>query len=345
MKKKPTILLTGPILPPVGGISVHLHRLTQLLQSDFTIDLIDESAQRKKQIFNIRSLHLVGYLLKIRGADLLFIHSGNRVFKKLHLFFGWLFRKKMITTIHGYGAKRNVVARSIDSFFINRCQFIILVNESIYDKLDLQREKCTVHHPFIPPVMAAEPPLDAELTDWIEQQRAKKRTICVSNASRLDDYEGGDLYGLDQILAIAKQCAQQQKPFSFIYVVTSLEKGSNRFSNASEFIKMHHLDDHCLLLHRTSLSFVRLAEAADVMIRPTLTDGDALSVREALHVGKSVIASDAVSRPDGVITYRTGHTDDLLNKLENRPLGVTSTFVNDQTTQFYHQIIHQVLQQ
>ncbi len=329
----------------MGGISVHLHRLIQLLQSDYTIDLIDESAQRKKQIFNIRSLHLFGYLQKILRADLLFIHSGNRVFKKLHLLVGWLFRKKMITTIHGYGLKRGTIARFIDSFLINRCHFIILVNESIYDKLHLQRKKCTVNHPFIPPVMADEPPLDIETLNWIQGQRIKNRTICVSNASRLDDYEGGDLYGLDQILKIARQCDSRQKSFSFIYVVTSLEKGNSRFKQAQEFINANNIGDRFLLLHRTDLSFVRLVEAADVMIRPTLTDGDALSVREALYVGKPVIASDAVSRPDGAVTYRTGNTNDLLNKLENIPLGVTSKMDTDSVINFYHQILHQVLQQ
>ncbi len=39
---------------------------------------------------------------------------------------------------------------------------------------------------------------------------------------------------------------------------------------------------------------------ADVMLRTTLFDGDAVSVREALHLGTPVIASDNGMRPDGV---------------------------------------------
>jgi glycogen(starch) synthase len=46
--------------------------------------------------------------------------------------------------------------------------------------------------------------------------------------------------------------------------------------------------------------------ACDLFVRPTLADGDALSVREALALGRRVLASDAVARPDGVARFRSG---------------------------------------
>ncbi len=45
---------------------------------------------------------------------------------------------------------------------------------------------------------------------------------------------------------------------------------------------------------------------ADLLIRPSLTDGDALSIREALALGVRVVASDAVPRPPGVHTFPAG---------------------------------------
>ena len=35
----------------------------------------------------------------------------------------------------------------------------------------------------------------------------------------------------------------------------------------------------------------------DVLLKPTNTDGDAISVREALYLGVPVVASDVVERP------------------------------------------------
>jgi glycosyltransferase involved in cell wall biosynthesis len=45
---------------------------------------------------------------------------------------------------------------------------------------------------------------------------------------------------------------------------------------------------------------------SDIFLRPTRSDGDANSIREALYLGVPVIASDCVERPDQVLTFRTG---------------------------------------
>jgi glycosyltransferase involved in cell wall biosynthesis len=49
-------------------------------------------------------------------------------------------------------------------------------------------------------------------------------------------------------------------------------------------------------------------EAADVFVRPTRADGDAVSVREALALGCRVVASDVVHRPAGCLLFRSGDT-------------------------------------
>lgn len=53
-------------------------------------------------------------------------------------------------------------------------------------------------------------------------------------------------------------------------------------------------------------------QAADLSWRPTLVDGDALSVREALALGKRCIASDAAPRPAGAQVYRAGDAGALV---------------------------------
>jgi glycosyltransferase involved in cell wall biosynthesis len=54
---------------------------------------------------------------------------------------------------------------------------------------------------------------------------------------------------------------------------------------------------------------------ADVFVRPSLVDGDALSVREALALGRTVVASDTDARPEGVILFRRGDANDLAEKV------------------------------
>ena len=53
----------------------------------------------------------------------------------------------------------------------------------------------------------------------------------------------------------------------------------------------------------------------NVVLRPTLTVGDSLVVRETLIEGTTVIASDVVQKPNEVILFKSEDIDDLASKL------------------------------
>ena len=53
----------------------------------------------------------------------------------------------------------------------------------------------------------------------------------------------------------------------------------------------------------------------NVVLRPTLTVGDSLVVRETLIEGTTAIASDVVQRPNEVILFKSEDLDDLASKL------------------------------
>jgi glycosyltransferase involved in cell wall biosynthesis len=63
---------------------------------------------------------------------------------------------------------------------------------------------------------------------------------------------------------------------------------------------VHHLGE-VSRLHALSL-----VAAADVFVRPTLADGDAISVREALELGRPVVASAVGARPPAVALFPAG---------------------------------------
>jgi glycogen synthase len=58
-----------------------------------------------------------------------------------------------------------------------------------------------------------------------------------------------------------------------------------------------------------------LLQEADVVVRSTFADGDAITIREALDLGVPVVASDAGCRPPGVVLFLKGDSQDLLAKL------------------------------
>lgn len=72
------------------------------------------------------------------------------------------------------------------------------------------------------------------------------------------------------------------------------------------------LPNVALLRNLETPQFQSLLARCDLFVRPTLVDGDSVTLREALAAGKPVVASDAVRRPDGVTLFRSQDVDDLV---------------------------------
>ena len=67
----------------------------------------------------------------------------------------------------------------------------------------------------------------------------------------------------------------------------------------------------------THQSCLAVIARSDIFVRPTFSDGDAISVREAIELGTPVVASDVVSRPAGTVCFKTGDASDLVSKIES----------------------------
>jgi glycosyltransferase involved in cell wall biosynthesis len=67
----------------------------------------------------------------------------------------------------------------------------------------------------------------------------------------------------------------------------------------------------------THESCLAVIARSDIFVRPTFSDGDAISVREAIALGTPVVASDVVDRPAGTLCFKTGDSNDLASKIES----------------------------
>jgi len=346
MDKKINVLITGPMPPPAGGISIHLQRLQHLLKNEFNLDFIDESSSKNQLYFNIKSLNLFVYLKKIIHSDLVFIHSGNRFLKKLHIISSKLLGKKVIITIHGYGKKRSFLFRIYDQLVFNLANKIILVNPEIQKKLNLKKSKIVIKHAFLPPILNEEPNLLSVIEERLFESKKQNKTIICANASRLDDYNGEDLYGLDLAVEATKMLVDAGIQVDVIYIVSSLEAGEDRYQKAQHLIDQYQMQSSFLLINEKA-SFVKLIEQSDMVIRPTNTDGDSLTIREGLYLNKIVLASDVVQRPEGTKLFKTRNAEDLFEQMKMVITQQKNT--NKQTynapveiEQFYSSLIHEV---
>ncbi len=97
-----------------------------------------------------------------------------------------------------------------------------------------------------------------------------------------------------------------------------------------------------MMLVQADLSFVKLIEYSDIIVRPTCTNGDPLTVREALYLGKPAVASDVVSRPEETTPFKNRDYMDMANAIMSvidSPRQISASANNlDEYRSFYTEI-------
>ncbi|HVG40840.1 MAG TPA: glycosyltransferase, partial [Chitinophagaceae bacterium] len=269
-------------------------------------------------------------------ADLIHIHSGASFLRIFHIIIGRMLRKKIILTLHYYPIRKNKIFKFIDEVFYKLANKIIVVNSNILQNVSVPSGKCIIHNAFLPPIMEEEPQLPPNIMEWLSNEKKLRKTIVCANAWRLDLFNNHDLYGLDMCIEIARRLLDDKFKVSFVFSVATIDNFSNLYTKYQSLIKELHLQ-HNFLLVSQDLSFVRLIQEADIVLRPTNWDGDSLTVREALMLGKPTLASDIVERPVGTSVFKTRDIVDLEMKLKqmlNPAEGNDSSRVNGDNKAF-----------
>lgn len=311
MKK---IVFCGPKAPPVGGVSVHIDRLSALLSArGWSVDYVDESARRKDGVFNIRSLDVVTYIRKIRAASIIHIHSSVWVFRFINVLAGLLLGKRVIVTLHSWRGKKTW-SSGLWRCLLARVHQVIAVNAAILDVLNLKGG--IVAPAFLPPAMDLEPEIPHFVKQLMVSAKAESMPVLVSSAYRIEKFEGVDLYGIDVCLEACGILRERLgRAFCFIFVVANVDSETRALFEFYRTEVGRRGLSGCFFLLDCSLSFSSLLSMADICIRATNTDGDAVSVREALYLNRTVIASAVVPRPEGTVLFESRDPNDLADSI------------------------------
>jgi glycogen synthase len=295
------VLLFGPYPPPHGGVETNVVAIRDFLfLSQINCQVINLTRHRKTEgngVYYPRGvLDVLRLLLKLQ-ADIIHVHiGGNVTWRLLGLGFvcSLLPDRKVVLTLHSGGypsspAGQAARSGSLRGFIFRRFDGLVGVNQEIIEtfvRFGVPRKKTRLILPFVPP----DPVPGGSLPETIRVFFESHKPVLLTVSGLEPEYD----LPL-QINALGSFREEHPKAGLVIIGVGSLEAETRSRIQAQPYA------DHILLAGDVPHDVVlRAMSLADVFLRTTLYDGDSISVREALHFGLPVIASDNGMRPDGV---------------------------------------------
>lgn len=313
------LLLVGPYPPPHGGISVHVATAHQLLtRSGACCHVLDAGGHRKRPGGVAGSLPSgVRLLARVREHArrgwTLHLHTNGHNAKS------WLVAvacaaaareaPARVLTVHSgmapeYLRSGGAWGRALARRALGTYDRVLCVNPEVRSAARDQgapEERLEV----VPAYLPAPPPegeLPARFREWLERHTPVLTTTLFYRPE----------YGFDLLLATLRRLKRRHPELGCLVLGSGEgELAARRRLREEGMAEWVHLagdvtHDLCLALMARS----------DLFVRPTLVDGDALSVREALGLGLPVVASDTGHRPPGPVLFPPGDADALEEALE-----------------------------
>lgn len=313
--EKNRIIITGPYPPPYGGISVHVQRITQQLPADAYIlynsarktypDAVDFYGKKKFLVF---------FKLAFTKKRLVHSHSTDPLLRILFGILG-IFHKKIYLHIHGESLTDYLDRGHLGSFlmkYLIRYLNILACNSYLLKKIGTFHPRSIIEvDAYIPPRYDA-----GLLDDYLGKYGSfhDKASFVISMTGWFSYYQGEDLYGYDLVARVLKRLVEEGKNVSLVLSINGIisEKLHQSFI---DFIEQNDLSKHVLMIYEDLPEAWPVFLSSQLFLRPTNTDGAAVSVKEALWAEIPVIASDCTVRPAGVRLFKNRSEDDLYDKI------------------------------
>lgn len=296
------VVQLGPVPPPEGGVSRNVSAIRERLIAEGSECKIvattkSNAASDEDHLFFPRTPFELIRSLRGLDADITHLHLGGEITPRVlalaaaTVLFG---RGRKVLTMHSGGFPSSKTGRAaspttLAAVIFRQFDHIIAVNEDIaavFRNYGIANEALSK----IPPFVLSRPPADLEMPAKIAEFVSEHSPLLVSVGGLEPEYQPMVLIG-----AMGHIKAALTNAGLMIVGGGSLRKQTENAVREAE------LEDSILLADSIEHDVVlKLIEQADVMLRITQFDGDAISVRESLFLGTPVVASRTGLRPEGV---------------------------------------------
>jgi len=323
MKKRtdtywPEIAIIGPYPLPYGGISVHLQRFVEHLDRkrlDYILYNTGSASEKPYHVISVAKRRASWYLKFLFTHQCKIVHliSVNWFGRVLFGIAASIRPGKYVLSIHGKSITEALTSEKklhafVTGWLLRRMDAVIACNSDIARDCNelarLPRDKVQTIPAFIPPTLYQETALPGYIQEYIASH-----SPVLSAAGWIGKvHMGSDLYGVDMMVQLVKRLKHD---YPRIGLILSVNGGQE--TAIQQMIKDCRLavGDSMLAVTESLKEFATLAALTDLFLRPTNTDGEAVSIREALFVGTPVVTSDAIPRPESCVIFANRDMDDF----------------------------------
>ncbi len=307
------VLQLGPYPPPVGGVSRNMLAIRdELVRQGHSWSIIatTKSTEIKSEldVYHPDSpLELIKQIRELK-FDVLHLNVGGEITGRvigLAFICSIIGKGKCVLTVHSGAYPQTDKAKSarpnsIRGMIFRRFSRLIGVNDAIADvfkRYGVSDDKIRVILPYSLSTPDPEVRVPPELKDFYDRHSP----VLVAVGGLEKDYDP-----LFQIAAMKEILAKFPNAGLMIVGDGSMKQNVSDAVDASGYV-----DNICLAGNVEHAVTLHLINDAGVLLRTTLFDGDAISVREALHLNTAVIATDNGMRPEGVELIESGDREGL----------------------------------
>lgn len=298
------VAVWGRIPPPIGGMAVHLKRLLpHVVNAGISVQMYSVGRRtpdhpQVKQVSDHRFVWMLRLLLR-ECEPIHYVFSDNTSARFAASLLSFFKRADVVLRIggeslHSARISENFVERIMIRFAIRHATAIVGVSEEICDLALAMGARRVVHVPGFIPEICHDKFLPVEVKAFLE---ADEGPVMLASGE-IHDPDLDDLYGAYFLLDLLEQLPNARLLF-YAYQITMDTTPQDRLA---EEIKKRGLQNRYFLFQSTT-DLIPAILNCDLMVRPTYSDGDSNAIREAIHFGLPVIASDCVKRPEGVVTF------------------------------------------
>jgi glycogen synthase len=314
------VVIVGPHPPPAGGVSSHIARSAPLLiRHGLAIKVLSHYGPRPDVPYVLDGLRRnpLRYFFRIRASDARLVHyhySGRTSLVSAALGLAMRPPCARIITIHSPTIARDLQRRPrwVARWSLRRFDHIVAVTPEIVELLRpiIPNHTFSVVPDFVPQPVGGE--LPPSLASFVESG-----DVFVAAAWRLKFLPSGDdLYGFDVLAnAFLKVAARSGSARLVLLIGERPGRRGRRYLRSIQAL-LDGADLGARYMIGWGVDLTPLLSRGVTLVRPTRSDGDAVSIREALGNGRNVIATDVANRPAGVSLVPVGDSTALAAAME-----------------------------